>query len=55
MGIKNAVLRVANKAGNAVAKVSSLSTAQLDELERLIVPFKRQLYRAVVDEFRPLV
>ena len=29
--------------------------AELDELERLIVPFKRQLYRAVVDEFRPLV
>lgn len=29
--------------------------AELDELERLIVPFKRQLYRAIVDEFRPLV
>ena len=39
MGIKNAVLRVANKAGNAVAKVSSLSSAQLDEIER-----KRESY-----------
>ena len=29
--------------------------AELDELEMLIVPFKRQLYRAVVEEFRPLV
>ena len=29
--------------------------AELDELEKLIVPFKRQLYRAVVEEFRPLV
>ncbi|UNK78516.1 RNA pyrophosphohydrolase [Sphingopyxis granuli] len=29
--------------------------AELDELERLIVPFKRALYRAVVEEFRPLV
>lgn len=29
--------------------------ADLDELERLIVPFKRVLYRAVVEEFRPLV
>lgn len=29
--------------------------AELDELERLIVPFKRALYRAIVDEFRPLV
>ncbi|PZQ20395.1 MAG: RNA pyrophosphohydrolase [Sphingopyxis macrogoltabida] len=29
--------------------------AELDELEKLIVPFKRQLYRSVVDEFRPLV
>lgn len=29
--------------------------AELEELERLIVPFKRQLYRAVVEEFRPLV
>ncbi|WP_286027458.1 ATP-binding protein [Bifidobacterium ruminantium] len=39
MGIKNAVLRVADKAGNAVAKVSSLSSAQLDEIER-----KRESY-----------
>lgn len=29
--------------------------AELDELEKLIVPFKRALYRAVVEEFRPLV
>ena len=29
--------------------------AELYELEMLIVPFKRQLYRAVVEEFRPLV
>ena len=29
--------------------------AELDELERLIVPFKRALYRAIVEEFRPLV
>lgn len=29
--------------------------AELDELEKLIVPFKRALYRAIVDEFRPLV
>ena len=29
--------------------------AELDELEMLIVPFKRQLYRAVVEEFRSLV
>ena len=29
--------------------------AELDELEALIVPFKRQLYRAVVEEFRSLV
>ncbi len=29
--------------------------AELDELEKLIVPFKRQLYRALVDEFGPLV
>ena len=28
---------------------------ELDDLEKLIVPFKRQLYRAVVEEFRPLV
>ena len=29
--------------------------AELDALEKLIVPFKRALYRAVVEEFRPLV
>jgi putative (di)nucleoside polyphosphate hydrolase len=29
--------------------------AALDDLEKLIVPFKRPLYRAVVEEFRPLV
>lgn len=29
--------------------------AELDDLEKLIVPFKRQLYRAIVEEFRPLV
>ena len=29
--------------------------AELDELERLIVPFKRPLYHAVVEEFRPFV
>lgn len=29
--------------------------ADLDALETLIVPFKHMLYRAVVDEFRPLV
>lgn len=29
--------------------------ADLDELEALIVPFKRTLYRAIVAEFRPLV
>lgn len=29
--------------------------AELDELEALIVPFKRTLYRAIVAEFRPLV
>lgn len=29
--------------------------AELDELEMLIVPFKRQLYRALVEEFRSLV
>lgn len=29
--------------------------AGLDELERLIVPFKRPLYHAVVEEFRPFV
>ena len=29
--------------------------AELDDLEKLIVPFKRQLYRAVVEEFRSLV
>ncbi|PKP96891.1 MAG: RNA pyrophosphohydrolase [Alphaproteobacteria bacterium HGW-Alphaproteobacteria-13] len=29
--------------------------AELDDLERLIVPFKRSLYHAVVEEFRPFV
>ncbi len=29
--------------------------ADLDELETLIVPFKRTLYRAVVEEFRPFI
>ena len=29
--------------------------AELDDLERLIVPFKRTLYHAVVEEFRPFV
>ena len=29
--------------------------AGLDDLERLIVPFKRALYHAVVEEFRPFV
>ena len=39
MGIKNAMVRMADKAGNAVAKVSALSSAQLDEIER-----KREAY-----------
>lgn len=39
MGIRNAVVRMADKAGNAVAKVSALSSAQLDEIER-----KRETY-----------
>ena len=29
--------------------------AGIDDLERLIVPFKRPLYRAIVEEFRPFV
>lgn len=29
--------------------------ADLDELEELIVPFKRLLYRAIVEEFRPFI
>lgn len=29
--------------------------AKLDELPALIVPFKRELYQKLVDEFRPLV
>lgn len=39
MGIKNAMVRMADKAGNAVAKVSALSSTQLDEIER-----KREAY-----------
>ncbi len=39
MGIKNAIIRAADKAGNAVAKVSSLSSAQLEEVEE-----KREQY-----------
>ena len=34
MGIKNAILRVADKAGNAVASVSALSSAQLADIDR---------------------
>ena len=34
MGIKNAILRVADKAGNAVAGVSALSSAQLDDINK---------------------
>ena len=35
MGIKNAIVRAADKAGNAVAKVSSLSSEQLEKVEEL--------------------
>lgn len=34
MGIKNAIMRAANKAGNAVATVSVLSSSQLDEVDK---------------------
>ena len=34
MGIKNAILRVADKAGNAVASVSALSSAQLADINK---------------------
>ena len=34
MGIKNAILRVADKAGNAVAGVSALSSAQLADINK---------------------
>lgn len=34
MGIKNAILRVADKAGNAVAGVSALSSAQLADIDK---------------------
>ena len=33
MGIKNAIMRAADKAGNAVSKVSALSSAQLEEID----------------------
>lgn len=39
MGIKNAIMRAANKAGNAVSKVSALSSAQLEEVQE-----KREAY-----------
>ncbi len=29
--------------------------AELDELHDIIIPFKRKLYNAVIDEFRPLI
>ncbi len=41
MGIKNAIIRAADKAGNAVSKVSALSSAQLDEVQE-----KREKYLA---------
>lgn len=34
MGIKNAIMRAADKAGNAVATVSVLSSSQLDEVDK---------------------
>lgn len=34
MGIKNAIMRAADKAGNAVAAVSVLSSSQLDEVDK---------------------
>ena len=34
MGIKNAIMRAADKAGNAVATVSVLSSSQLDEVKK---------------------
>lgn len=34
MGIKNAIMRTADKAGNAVATVSVLSSSQLDEVDK---------------------
>lgn len=34
MGIKNAIMRAADKAGNAVATVSVLSSSQLDEIDK---------------------
>jgi hypothetical protein len=39
MGIKNAIMRAADKAGNAVATVSVLSSSQLDEVDK-----KRTVY-----------
>lgn len=39
MGIKNAIMRTADKAGNAVATVSVLSSSQLDEVDK-----KRTVY-----------
>ncbi len=41
MGIKNAIMRAADKAGNAVSKVSALSSAQLEEIDE-----KREAYLA---------
>ncbi len=41
MGIKNAIIRAADKAGNAVSKVSALSSAQLEEIDA-----KREAYLA---------
>ncbi|MDO4848939.1 MAG: DUF87 domain-containing protein [Coriobacteriia bacterium] len=41
MGIKNAIMRAADKAGNAVSKVSALSSAQLKEIDA-----KREAYLA---------
>lgn len=41
MGIKNAIMRAADKAGNAVSKVSALSSAQLEEIDA-----KREAYLA---------
>ena len=40
---------------NAAGLRSVRTFHTFDDLEKLIVPFKRQLYRAVVEEFRSLV